>query len=185
MKHITVKEKAKKAFENLKSDFKYINKLQAPRIEKIIVSTTIGSIKDTKKKELMLDRLTKIAGQKPVTTTAKQSIATFKLRAGDASGYKVTLRGERMWSFLEKVVNIGLPRTKDFRGVAATGVDPMGNFSFGIKEHTVFPETSDENIQDVFSLGVTLVTSSSQAKETKAFLDTLGFLFKKVESKKK
>ncbi len=184
MKHITVKEKAKKAFENLKPDFKYTNKLQAPRIEKVIVSTTIGSVKDTKKKELMLDRMTKITGQKPVTTTAKQSIATFKLRAGDASGYKVTLRGERMWSFLEKVVQIGLPRTKDFRGVAATGVDPMGNFSFGIKEHTVFPETSDENIQDVFSLGVTVVTTSKKAAETKAFLDTLGFLFKKAEEKK-
>jgi large subunit ribosomal protein L5 len=185
MKHTTVKDKAKKAFEHLHKDFKYVNKLQAPRIEKIIVSTTIGSVKDTKKKELMLDRMTKITGQKPVTTTAKQSIATFKLRAGDASGYKVTLRGEKMWSFLEKIVHIALPRTKDFRGVAATGVDPMGNFSFGIKEHTVFPETSDENIQDVFSLGVTLVTTSKDPKETKAFLDTLGFLFKKVEAKKK
>lgn len=185
MAHTTVKEKAKKAFDHLKKDFKYVNKLQAPRIEKVIVSTTIGSIKDVKKKELMLDRLTKIAGQKPVTTTAKQSIATFKLRAGDASGYKVTLRGEKMWSFLEKVVNVGLPRTKDFRGIAATGVDPMGNFSFGIKEHTVFPETSDENIQDVFSLGVTVVTTSKNAGETKAFLDTLGFLFKKEVQKKK
>ena len=184
MKHITVKDNAKKAFEHLKSDFKYTNKLQAPRIEKVIVSTTIGSVKDTKKKELMLDRVTKITGQKPVTTTAKQSIATFKLRAGDPSGYKVTLRREKMWSFLEKVVHIGLPRTKDFRGVSATGVDPMGNFSFGIREHTVFPETSDENIQDVFSLGVTLVTTSKSAKETKAFLDTLGFLFKKAEEKK-
>ena len=185
MAHITVKEKAKKAFDNLKKDFKYTNKFQAPRIQKVIVSSTIGSIKDAKKKELMLDRLTKIVGQKPVTTTAKQSIATFKLRAGDPSGYKVTLRGEKMWSFLEKVVNVGFPRTKDFRGIASTGVDPMGNFSFGIKEHTVFPETSDENIQDVFSLGVTLVTSSKQVKETKAFLDTLGFLFKKIEEKKK
>ncbi|MES2623319.1 MAG: 50S ribosomal protein L5 [Patescibacteria group bacterium] len=185
MSHTTVKEKAKKAFDHLKKDFKYTNKLQAPRIEKVIVSTTIGSIKDAKKKELMLDRVTKITGQKPVTTTAKQSIATFKLRAGDPSGYKVTLRGEKMWSFLEKVVNIGLPRTKDFRGIAATGVDPMGNFSFGIKEHTVFPETSDENIADVFSLGVTVVTTSKAAPETKAFLDTLGFLFKKADEKKK
>lgn len=184
MAHTTVKDKAKKAFENLKGDFKYTNKLQAPRIEKVIVSTTIGSVKDNKKKELMLDRVTRITGQKPVTTTAKKSIATFKLRAGDASGYKVTLRGEKMWSFLEKIVNIALPRTKDFRGVAVTGVDPMGNFSFGIKEHTVFPETSDESIQDIFSLGVTVVTTSKNAKETKTLLDTLGFLFKKVEDKK-
>ena len=127
----------------------------------------------------MLDRLTKIVGQKPVTTIAKQSIATFKLRAGDASGYKITLRGDKMWAFLDKMVNIAFPRTKDFRGISATGVDGMGNFSFGIKENTVFPETADENIQDVFSLGATIVTSSKTKETTKAFLDTLGFLFKK------
>ena len=177
--HVTVKEKATKAFENLKKDFGYKNMLQAPRIEKIVVTTTIGSIKDAKKKDLMLDRMTKITGQRPMTTQAKKSIATFKLRAGDASGYKVTLRGERMWSFLDKVVNIAFPRTKDFRGISATGVDGMGNFSFGIKENTVFPETADENVQDVFSLGATIVTSSKSKEETKAFLDTLGFLFKK------
>ncbi len=178
-KHVTVKEKAKKAFENLKKDFGYKNMLQAPRIEKVVVTTTIGSIKDAKKKELMLDRMAKITGQRPMTTQAKKSIATFKLRAGDASGYKVTLRGDKMWAFLDKVVNIALPRTKDFRGISATGVDGMGNFSFGIKENTVFPETADENVQDVFSLGATIVTTSKKQAETKAFLDTLGFLFKK------
>lgn len=177
--HKTVQDKAKDAFKTLKADFGYKNMLQAPRITKVIVTTTIGSVKDVKRKELMLDRLTKITGQKPVTTIAKKSIATFKLRAGDASGYKATLRGEKMWSFLEKVVNIALPRTKDFRGITATGVDGMGNFSFGIKEHTVFPETSDETIQDVFSLGATVVTTSKNPTETKAFLDMLGFLFKK------
>ena len=130
--HKTVKEKAKESFKTLKADFGYKNRLQAPRIEKVVVTTNIGSIKDVKRKELMLDRMAKIVGQKPVTTIAKKSIATFKLRAGDASGYKTTLRGEKMWSFLEKVVNIALPRTKDFRGIAATGVDGMGNFSFGI-----------------------------------------------------
>ena len=177
--HTTVKEKAKKAFENLKGDIGYKNKLQAPRIEKVIVTTTIGSIKDAKKKDLILDRLTKITGQKPMITAAKKSIATFKLRAGDPSGYKITLRGDKMWAFLDKVVNIAFPRTKDFRGITETGVDGMGNFSFGVKENTVFPETADENIQDVFSLGATVVTTSKKKEETKAFLDTLGFLFKK------
>lgn len=177
--HVTVKEKAKNAFDALKGQFGYKNKLQAPRIEKVIVSTTTGSIKDLKKRDLMGDRVAKITGQKPVITTAKKSIATFKLRTGDASGYKVTLRGDKMWAFLDKVVNIAFPRTKDFRGISATGVDNMGNFSFGIKENTVFPETSDENIQDIFGLGATIVTTSKNKEETKAFLDTLGFLFKK------
>ncbi len=178
-KHVTVKEKAKTAFETLKGQFGYKNKLQAPRIEKVVVSTTTGSIKDLKKRDLMGDRVSKITGQKPVVTTAKKSIATFKLRTGDASGYKVTLRGDKMWAFLEKVVNIAFPRTKDFRGVTATGIDSMGNFSFGIKENTVFPETSDENIQDIFGLGATVVTTSKNKEETKAFLEMLGFLFKK------
>jgi large subunit ribosomal protein L5 len=179
MSHKTVKEKVKTTFETLKGDFKYKNKLQAPQIKRVVVTTTIGSIKDPKKKELMLDRLTKITGQKPVTTLAKKSVAGFKLRSGDASGYKVTLRGDKMWDFIEKVVNIALPRTKDFRGLSATGIDPMGNFSFGIKENTVFPETSDENIQDVFSFGATIVTTSKNKDETKALLDMIGFLFKK------
>lgn len=178
-KTVTVKEKVKKSFDTLKGDFKYKNKLQAPSIKRVVVTTTTGSIKDPKKKELMLDRLTKITGQKPVVTIAKKSIAGFKLRAGDASGYKVTLRGDKMWAFLDKVVNIALPRTKDFRGIPASGVDEMGNFSFGVKEHTVFPETSDENIQDVFSLGATIVTTSKTKEETKALLDMMGFLFKK------
>jgi len=178
-KIVTIKEKVKTSFDTLKGDFKYKNKLQAPMIKRVVVTTTTGSIKDPKKKELMLDRLTKITGQKPVVTIAKKSIAGFKLRAGDASGYKVTLRGDKMWAFLDKVVNIALPRTKDFRGIPATGIDDMGNFSFGIKEHTVFPETSDENIQDVFGLGATIVTTSKTKKETKALLDMMGFLFKK------
>lgn len=179
MSHKTIKEKVKTTFDTLKGDFKYKNKLQAPQIKRVVVTTTIGSIKDPKKKELMLDRMTKITGQKPVITIAKKSVAGFKLRAGDASGYKITLRGEKMWDFLEKVVNIALPRTKDFRGVSSTGIDNMGNFSFGIKEHTVFPETSDESIQDVFSFGATIVTTSKTKKETKALLDMIGFLFKK------
>lgn len=126
--HVTLKEKAKKAFDTMKGDFGYKNKFQSPRVEKVIVTTTIGSVKDNKKRELMIDRLTKIVGQRPVTTIAKKSIATFKLRAGDPSAYKITLRGDRMWAFLDKMVNIGFPRTKDFRGVPATGIDGMGNF---------------------------------------------------------
>lgn len=179
MSHKTVKEKVKTTFDTLKGDFKYKNKLQAPQIKRVVITTTIGSIKDPKKKELMLDRITRITGQKPVTTLAKKSVAGFKLRAGDASAYKITLRGDKMWDFLEKVINVAFPRTKDFRGVSASGIDDMGNFSFGIKEHTVFPETTDESIQDVFSFGATIVTTSKTKKETRALLDLIGFLFKK------
>lgn len=179
--HLTVKEKAAKSFDSMKGDFGYKNKLQAPRIVKVTLSATTGSIKDPKKKELIGDRLNKIAGQKATPTAAKKSVASFKVRQGDKIGYQVTLRGERMWSFLEKLVNIALPRTRDFRGINANSVDAMGNYTLGIKEHTVFPETTDEEIKDVFGFAVTLVTSAKKKEETRAFLETLGFLFKKAE----
>ncbi|MES3005736.1 MAG: 50S ribosomal protein L5 [Patescibacteria group bacterium] len=179
--HLTVKEKGAKAFDALKDRFGYKNKLQAPRIVKITLSATTGSVKDPKKKELIGDRMNKIAGQKATPTAAKKSVASFKVRQGDKIGYQVTLRGERMWSFLEKLVNIALPRTRDFRGIEAKSVDAMGNYTLGIKEHTVFPETADEEIKDVFGFAVTLVTSAKKKEETKALLEHLGFLFKKSD----
>jgi len=101
------------------------------------------------------------------------------VREGDAVGYQVTLRGPRMNDFLNKVVNIALPRTRDFRGLNAESIDEMGNFNFGIKEHTVFPETADEELKDVFGMGITVVTTSKDKAETRVFLEHLGFLFKK------
>lgn len=166
-------------FETLKSDFGYKNKMQAPKIEKVIVSVATGSLKDQKKKTLIGDRLSKITGQKASEKSAKKSIATFKVRQGDAVGYQVTLRGQRMYDFLNKIVNIALPRTRDFRGLNAKSIDEMGNLNFGIKEHTVFPETSDEELKDVFGMGVTVVATSNNKEETKKLLEHLGFLFKK------
>lgn len=183
MKHQTVKDKSIAAYEALRAEFGYTNKLQAPKMLKVVLSATTGSIKDPKKKELIGDRLTKIAGQKATQTAAKKSIASFKVREGDVVGWQVTLRGERMWSFLEKLVNIALPRTRDFRGIKTTAVDNMGNYTLGIKEHTVFPETSDEDIKDVFGFAVTLVTSAKTKAEVKALMDHLGFLFKKEDVK--
>lgn len=160
MKHITVKEKAQNAFDTLKGTFGYKNKLQAPKLEKIIISATTGSIKDAKKKDLVGDRLAKITGQKAAKKSAKKSMAAFKVRQGDPVGWQVTLRGERMWSFMEKLLNIVLPRTRDFRGIDTKSVDAMGNYTLGIREHNVFPETADEELKDVFGFAVTMVTSS-------------------------
>lgn len=110
---------------------------------------------------------------------AKKSIASFKVRQGDNVGFQVTLRGDRMMNFLEKLIHIALPRTKDFRGLKATAIDDMGNITIGIKEHTIFPETADEDIKDVFSFAITVVTTSKIKANTKAFLDYLGFPFSK------
>lgn len=176
-----IREKIAKSFEALKGDFGYKNKMQAPKIEKVIVSCGVGSFKDKKKIELAVDRLSRITGQKPVKKGAKVSLAAFKIRQGDTVGMQITLRGARMYDFLDRVINIALPRTKDFRGISTNGIDQMGNFSFGIREHTIFPETGDEELKDVFGLGITIVTNTKDKKETEAFLRHLGFPFKKVE----
>ncbi len=174
-----VQEKAATVFDTLKGEYGYTNVMQTPKITKVIVTSATGSIKDPKKKALIGDRLTRITGQKAAEKAAKKSIATFKVRQGDAVGYQVTLRGARMYDFLNKVAHIALPRTRDFRGMNANSIDEMGNFNFGIKENTVFPETSDEELKDVFGLGVTVVTTSKNKAETKKLLEHLGFLFKK------
>ncbi|MFZ2521912.1 MAG: 50S ribosomal protein L5 [Minisyncoccia bacterium] len=179
----TIKEKVKESFEMLKTEFGYKNAMQAPKIQKVIVSSGVGSIKDKKKIDLVEDRLSKITGQKPARKGAKISIASFKVRQGDIVGMQITLRGARMYDFLDRLINLALPRTKDFRGISSNGIDGMGNYSFGIKENTIFPECSDEELKDVFGMAVTVVTNVKNPKETKAFLTHLGFPFKKVETK--
>ncbi len=187
MKHTTpttTHELNKKAFKDMKEKFGWKNLMQAPQLSKIVISTGIGSIKDKKKVELIADRLAKITGQKPALRGAKKSIATFKVRTGDPVGYQITLRGKRMCDFVDRLVHISLPRTKDFRGISRDAVDEMGNYTLGIKEHTIFAETSDEDLKDVFGMGVTIVTTSKNKAETLAFLEYLGFPFKKEEVKK-
>ncbi len=179
----TIKQKTAKAFDALKGEFGYKNAMQAPRIEKVVISSGVGSQKDKKKIELIADRLSKITGQKPARKGAKQSVAAFKVREGDTVGMQITLRGARMYDFLDRLVNIALPRTKDFRGISSNGIDEMGNYTLGIKESTIFPETGDEDLKDVFGLAVTVVTNVNDAKQTKAFLLHLGFPFKKTETK--
>jgi large subunit ribosomal protein L5 len=176
---VTVKEKENKAFDVLKGELGYKNPMQAPRLKKVVISSGTGSTKDKKKIELIADRLAKITGQKPALRTAKVAIATFKSRKGDPVGYQITLRGVRMYDFLDRLFNISLPRTKDFRGVSKKGIDDIGNYTIGIKEHTIFPETADEELKDVFGFAVTLVTSAKDKKSAAAFLGHIGVPFQK------
>lgn len=174
-------EKVQNTFEALKADFEYKNKMAAPKIEKVVISTGTGKIKDKGKIEVIQDRLARITGQKASPRPAKKSIASFKLREGDIVGYQVTLRGEQMYSFLDKLIHIALPRTRDFRGLKVSAIDEMGNLTIGIKEHTIFPEAADEDLKDVFGLAITVVTSAKNKEEAKAFLTHLGVPFRKEE----
>lgn len=181
-----VQEKEKQSYEVLGERFGYTNRMQAPKLEKIVISTGVGKIRhDKNKMDVIEDRLTKITGQKTAVAMAKKSIAQFKVRAGDVSGYKVTLSGQRAYDMLDKLIHVALPRTKDFRGIKRTSVDEMGNLTIGIKEHTIFPETGDEDIRDVFSLAVTVVSSAPNAEQALAFYEYLGVPFRKLEEDKK
>jgi large subunit ribosomal protein L5 len=171
----TILEKQNTMFDSLKEKFGYKNKMEAPQITKVVVSTGVGSISDKKKIELIADRLSLITGQKPAQRQARKSIAAFKVREGDLSGYQITLRGAQMNAFLDKLIHIALPRTRDFRGLKPSAIDEMGNFTVGIKEHTVFPETSDEDLKDVFGLAVTVVTTAKTKEEAEALLRGVGF----------
>lgn len=161
-------------FEALKGALGYTNIMETPRIEKIVISTGIGKIDDKQKRALIADRLARITGQKAAPRGAKKSIASFKLRQGDVVGYQVTLRGERMRHFLDKLIHVALPRTRDFRGLKVTAVDEMGNYTLGIKENTIFPECSDEELRNVFGIAITIVTSAKSKEAAEALLRHIG-----------
>lgn len=168
------KEREQESFKALGAELGVKNVMAAPKIEKVIVSSGVGKKRDKKVLELIEDRLTRITGQKPSPRPARLSIASFKVREGDVVGYQVTLRGARMYDFLDRLIHVALPRTRDFRGLSETAIDEMGNMTIGIKEHTIFPETSDEEVKDVFGLAVTIVTSAKDKKAALAFLKHLG-----------
>lgn len=168
----------KETFDALKGDFGWTSVMQAPKIAKIIVSSGTGSKMDPKRKEFVKGRLVQITGQAPAPRSAKKAIATFKSRAGDLVGFQITLRGARMQAFLDKLIHIVFPRVKDFRGIKATAIDEMGNITIGIKEHTVFPETADEDAKDVFGLAVTITTTAKNKKEAETFLKHVGIPFR-------
>lgn len=177
----TMKDKLAGSFDALKSTFGYQNVMQAPRIEKVVVATGTGKIDDKHKLALIEDRLAQITGQKPSPRPARMSIASFKLREGDIIGYQVTLRGARMHSFLDKLIHVALPQTRDFRGLKVTAIDDMGNITLGIKEHTIFPETHDEEIKDVFGLAITIVTTAKTKEEAESLLRHIGLPLQKTE----
>ncbi len=179
----TTQTRIKNAYGAMKTDFGYTNVMQAPKVEKVVVSVGTGRVQDKAKIALIQDRLAQITGQKPSPRPAKQSIASFKLREGDIIGYQITLRGARMMHFLDKLINLALPQTRDFRGLKVTAIDEMGNYTIGIKEHTIFPECGDEEIRDVFSLAITIVTTAKDKKEAEAFLRHIGLPLKKEEVK--
>jgi len=175
----TLTEKQQTTFDALKESFGYRNRMQAPRVQKLVISTGIGKVADAKKIELIQDRLARITGQKAAPRGAKKSIASFKVRQGDVIGYQVTLRGVRMHDFLDKLIHIALPRMRDFRGIKPTAIDELGNITIGIPEHTIFPETSDEEQRDVFGFSVTIVTSATSREEAEAFLRHVGVPLRK------
>lgn len=177
----TVIEKEKSAYKVLEPAFGYKGKMAAPKLVKVVVASGTGTLmkKDRNKNDFIAERIAKITGQKPALKGAKKSIASFKIRQGDPVGVMVTLRGARMYAFLDKLLNVALPRTKDFRGIANTIVDDIGNATIGIREHTIFPETADEDIKDVFGMSITLVSTAKTKKEGKEFFTLIGVPFKK------
>jgi len=176
-----VKQKEKKAYSTLKAKYGYKNVMASPRLVKVVVASGTGSgLKRNKDhNKLVLERRAKITGQRPATKSAKKSIASFKIRIGDPVGVMVTLRGARMYGFLDKLINVAIPRTKDFRGLDRKMVDNIGNLTMSIKEHTIFPETGDEELKDVFGLAVTIVTTAKTKAEATEFFEIIGVPFKK------
>ena len=164
----------------LQKEFNYASSMQIPGIEKISLNIGLGSLKDNNKAvEEAIAELSAIAGQKAVVTRARKSIAAFKLREGMPIGCRVTLRKERMWDFLDKLMNFALPRVRDFRGIPDRGFDGRGNFTLGIKEHTIFPELEVDRVENPKGMNITIVTTATTDKEGKFLLDQLGMPFRK------
>ncbi len=181
----TVKQKEAKSFETLKDQFGYKNVMQAPRLESVTISTSFGKIKSDKNKvDLIGEKLAAITGQKAQEILAKKSIATFKVREGEKTAYKVTMNGDRKYEFLDKLINISIPRTKDFRGLKSSGVDDMGNFTIGVKENVIFPETGDEELKNIFGLSINIKSTAKNREEALEFFKLLGVPFKKEEETK-
>lgn len=164
----------------LQKEFDYKSSMQIPGIEKVSLNIGMGSgSQNNKLMEEALADLSAIAGQKAVVTRAKKSIAAFKLREGMPIGVRVTLRKDAMWDFLDKLMNFALPRVRDFRGIPDRGFDGRGNFTLGIKEHTIFPEMEADRIDEPKGMNITIVTSATTDKEGKLLLEQLGMPFRK------
>ena len=165
--------------EKLTSQFSYTNGMQIPALDKVVINMGVGeAVADSKKIRSAVADLAAISGQKPIETKSRKSIATFKLRDGMTIGCKVTLRRERMYEFIDRLTTIALPRVKDFRGLNGKSFDGRGNFAMGLKEHTVFPEISYDNIETVWGMDIIVCTTARTNEEAKALLTEFGFPFR-------
>ena len=164
----------------LKEEFGYKNIMQVPKLEKIVVSRGVGAaVADKKLIDHAVEEMTLITGQRAISTISKKDVATFKLRKGMPIGAKVTLRGERMYEFLDRLITAALPRVRDFQGIKATGFDGRGNYSLGITEQIIFPEINIDKINRINGMDITFVTSADTDQEAKSLLTQLGLPFKK------
>ena len=164
----------------LTEEFGYKNIMQVPKLQKIVISKGVGAaVADKKLIDYAVDELTKISGQKAVSTISKKDVATFKLRKGMPIGAKVTLRGNKMYEFLDRLVTASLPRVRDFRGVKPNGFDGRGNYNLGITEQIIFPEIDIDKVNKISGMDITFVTSAGTDKEAKSLLNELGLPFKK------
>ncbi len=165
----------KQVVPELVKEFGYTNALAVPKITKIVLNMGVGeAVSDKKKLDAAVVDLTAIAAQKPVVTRAKKSIATYRLREGQAIGTKVTLRGKRMYDFLDKLIAVALPRVKDFRGLSKSKFDGRGNYAFGIKEHLIFPEISVDKIDSIRGMDIVIATTAKTDDEARALLTKIG-----------
>jgi large subunit ribosomal protein L5 len=165
----------------LKEEFGYVNVMQVPRLQKIVISRGVGdAVADKKLIDYALDELTGISGQKAIATISKKDVAAFKLRKGMPIGAKVTLRGERMYEFLDRLVTTALPRVRDFQGVKANGFDGRGNYNLGVTEQIIFPEINIDKVNKISGMDISFVTSAQTDKEAKSLLSELGLPFKKI-----
>ncbi|HVY84038.1 MAG TPA: 50S ribosomal protein L5 [Caulobacterales bacterium] len=165
--------------DRLKSQFKYTNDMQIPSLDKVVINMGVGeAVADSKKLKSAMEALALISGQKPVATKSRKSIAAFKLREGMAIGCKVTLRKDRMYEFVDRLVNIALPRVKDFRGLNGRSFDGRGNYAMGVKEHIVFPEINYDQIDQIWGMDVIVCTTAKSDDEAKALLKEFDFPFR-------
>ena len=164
----------------LTKQFGYTTVMKVPKLTKIVISQGIGdAVADKKLIDHAVDDLSRIAGQKAIATISKKDISNFKLRKGMPVGTKVTLRGDRMYDFLDRLLAVALPRTRDFRGISPKGFDGRGNFNFGVKEHIIFPEIDIDKVNRIMGMDITFVTTADSDEEGKALLDAFGFPFQK------
>lgn len=174
-----LKEKyLKEAVPALQTKFKYSSSMQIPKIEKVVLNMGVGEVKDNPKAmDSAVSDMTLITGQKPIVTKAKKSVAAFKLRQGMNIGCKVTLRGERMYEFVDKLFNVALPRVRDFRGVSNNSFDGRGNYSLGVKDQLIFPEIEYDKIDKIRGMDIVFVTTAKSDEEAKELLKALGMPF--------